>query len=109
MRPKKQNGEPVWGKVVPYNSCYLPDEEKNKDIHSKDLNPVEMWLEDVWVLVRRIYGSALTQKLFIQCLSFVYGVHHIRGSYFHALQNAIVRELFDQDPREFFGKINKDT
>ena len=94
---------------MPYNSCYLPEEEKNKDVHSKDLNPVEMWLEDRWVLVRRMYGSALTQKLFVQRLSFVYGLHQIRGQYFHALQNAVVRELFDQDPREFFGKINKDT
>ena len=94
---------------MPYNSCYLPEEEKNKDVHSKDLNPVAMWLEDRWVLVRRMYGSALTQKLFVQRLSFVYGLHQIRGQYFHALQNAVVRELFDQDPREFFGKINKDT
>ena len=96
-------------KVVPYNSCYLPDEEKKRDVLAKDLNPVDMWLEDRWVLVRRIYGSAFTQKLFMQCLTFIYTLHQVRGPYFHAIQNAIVRELFDQDPREFFGKINKDT
>ena len=108
-RPKKQHGTPVWEKVVPYNSCYLPADERNKEVQTKELNPVEMWLEDRWILVRRIYGSVLTQKLFIQCLSFVYGLHQIRGAYFHAIQNAIVRELFDQDPREFFGQVNRDT
>ena len=107
-RPKRQNGSPIWDRVVPYNSCYLPDDGK-KEVSLRELNPVEMWLEDRWIFVRRIYGSTLAQKLFIQCLNFIYGLNGIRGAYFHAIQNAIVRELFDLEPKDFFAEINKDT
>ena len=107
-RPKRQNGIPVWGEVIPYNSCYLPD-DGNKKVPCKELNPVEMWLEDRWVFARRIYGSAFVQKLFIQCLNFVYAVNNVQGAYFHAIQNSIVRELFDLDPKDFFMGINKPT
>ena len=91
---------------MPYNSCYLPNEER---VEPREINPVEMWIEDRWVLLRRVYGSELTQKLFIQCLTFIYTVNNVKGSYFHAIQDTIVRELFDQEPRDFFEKINKDT
>ena len=59
--------------------------------------------------MRRIYGSTFTQRLFIQCLSFIYELNQVRGSYFHAIQNAIVREIFNLDPKEFFPEMSKDT
>ena len=107
-RPKRQNGVPHWGEVIPYNSCYLPD-DGNKKVAYKELNPVEMWMEDRWIFARRIYGSELIQKIFMMCLNFIYGLNKIQGSYFHAIQNTIVRELFDRDPKDFFHGMNKST
>ena len=66
-------------------------------------------MEDRWVLLRRIYGSELIQKLFIQCLTFIYGCNNIKGPYFHQVQDTIVTEIFNQNPRSFFDKINKNT
>ena len=66
-------------------------------------------MEDRWVFLRRMYGSELVQKLFMQCLTFIYGCNNIKGSYFHEIQNTIVTELFDEDQRSFFDKINKNT
>ena len=76
---------------------------------SQVIKPVEMWLEDRWVFLRRMYGSELVQKLFMQCLTFIYGINDIKGAYFHDIQNTIVTELFGMDQRSFFDKINKKT
>ena len=105
--PRKVNGVPFWEKVVPYNACYLPQGDARVD--HKTLNPVDMWMEDRWVLLRRIYGSEFIQKLFMQCLTFIYGCNDIKGSYFHEIQDTIVTDLFNQDQRSFFDKINKNT
>ena len=105
--PRKMNGVPFWEKVVPYNACYLPQGDAR--VCHKTLDPVDMWMEDRWVLLRRIYGSELIQKLFMQCLTFIYGCNDTKGSYFHEIQDTIVTDLFDQDQRSFFDKINKNT
>ena len=76
---------------------------------SQAIKPVEMWQEDRWVFLRRMYGSELVQKLFMQCLTFIYGINDIKGAYFHDIQNTIVTELFGMDQRSFFDKINKKT
>ena len=68
-----------------------------------------MWLEDRWVFARRIYGSELIQKIFMFCLNFIYGINKIQGRFFQAIQNTVVRELFDEDPKEFFANINRST
>ena len=106
-KPKMVNGEPLWEKVVPYNACYLPNHDDRID--HRELNPVEMWLEDRWILTRRIYGSELTQKLFMQCWNWIYACNDIKGYYFHQIQDAIVSQLFNQDPRTFFKQTNKST
>ena len=80
-----------------------------KGVEHRELNPVEMWLEDRWVLTRRIYGSELTQKLFIQCWNWIYAQNDINGNYFHQLQDAIVSQLFNQDPRSFFKTMKEST
>ena len=68
-----------------------------------------MWLEDRWVLLRRIYGSELVQKLFMHCLTFVYGCNEVKGQYFHEIQNTIVAQLFRQNPWRYFNDVKKDT
>ena len=87
-KPKIVNGEPLWEKVVPYNACYLPNHDDRID--HRELNPVEMWLEARWILTRSIYGSELTQKLFMQCWNRIYACNDIKGYYFHQIQDAIV-------------------
>ena len=96
--------------MIPYSSIYLPDDgKKNRAFPFEDISPLDMWLEDRWVFARRVYGSVFIQKLFIQCLTFIYGLNGVRGSYFHSIQNAIVREIFNLDPKEFFPEMNKST
>ena len=45
----------------------------------------------------------------MQCLTFIYTLNSVRGPYFHAIQNAIVQEIFNLDPRDFFPEMNKST
>ena len=93
--------------VFPYNSCYLPDHDER--VERRGLNPVETWLEDRWVLTRRIYGSELTQKLFMQCWNWIFACNKIQGNLFHEIQDEIVSRLFNQDPKTFFKQMNKNT
>merc|ERR1711973_799824 len=72
-RPRVIDGHSVWPEVAPYNACYLP--KGNPEIQRRALNPVDVWLEDRWVLLRRIYGSEFVQKLFMQCMTYIYGLN----------------------------------
>ena len=105
--PKRINGVPHWEKVVPYNINYLPS--GGNSVVRKAIDPVAMWLEDRWVLLRRIYGSELVQKLFMHCLTFIYGCNDVKGQYFHEVQDVIVSQLFRQNPWYYFDDVKKDT
>ena len=107
-RPKRQHGLPTWANVpVPYNMPYLPN--KPKDVRQKTIDPVDMWLEDRWVFVRRVLGTEFVQKLFILCLTFIYTVNDIKGDYFHDVGDAIVTGVFNDIPHEFFKKRDQAT
>ena len=95
----------ILGKVVPYNACYLPI--GNWPVDRKAIDPVAMWLEDRWVLLRRIYGSELVQKIFMRCVNFVYKCNGVKGRYLEALQETIVSQLFRQNPRYYFNDEKK--
>ena len=107
-RPKRQHGIPTWTSVpAPYNMPYLPN--RTKDVREKTIDPIDMWLEDRWVFVRRVLGTEFTQKLFMMCLTFIYSVNDIKGDYFREIGDAIVTGLFEDIPREFFKKRDQAT
>jgi len=53
-RPKMVNGLPYFESAIPYNACYVPSHDEL--IRHREFNPVDMWLGDRWILMRRIYG-----------------------------------------------------
>ena len=97
--PDFKDGDPQWRKVIQYNSCYLRYDgahEKSEQDY-KVLNPVEMWLEDRWTFVRRMYGDEFTQKLFMRCLTWNLTNNDIKDFALRSRQDAVVIHVFQAD------------
>ena len=96
-RPKRQNGMPVWGEVIPYNSCYLPD-DGNRKVPCEKLNPVEMWLEDRWIF------AIIWLSAYVKALHSLFKLHQRCEQYVRSLSRCEQRarklmRLFSRDSR----------
>ena len=66
------DGRLKYVKVTPYNSKRLKQNQKGEPVPEEQrvkFEPVSVWFEDRWTLVRRMAGDELTQKFFYKFAS----------------------------------------
>ena len=100
--------QPKGTKSLEYNSVWLPKTrsgEKKSPFAYKSLNPLEVWQEDAWIFLRRIYGDNLSQKLFYQVMTTTWILLDIdKGKELHNYQDALIDSVFNHRGIEAFLK-----
>ena len=81
-----------------YNSIWLPKTrggDKKSVFAFKALNPIEIWQEDAWTFIRRMYGVDLVQKLFYQFMTTTWILLDIdKGKELRNYQDALLDSVF---------------
>ena len=67
-----QNGYLKYVMVTPYNQKWLPRDSAGNYKDKQSFNPVSVWLEDRWMLCRRISGDNICRVLFFHLCTFVW-------------------------------------
>ena len=94
-----------------YNSIWLPKTrggEKKSPFDFEALNPIEIWQEDAWTFIRRMYGDDLVQKLFYQFMTTTWILLDIdKGKELRTYQDALIHNVFGHRGIESFVKNQK--
>ena len=83
--------------VIPYNAKWLPRDDKGQerpDGRKVSFNPVIAWVEDRWVLVRRMAGDYFCQVLFYHVSTFIWKKNDLSPD-----------EVFTSDKILFFARF----
>ena len=103
--------QPKGTKSLEYNSVWLPKTrsgEKKSASDFESLNPLQVWQEDAWTFVRRMYGDDLTQKLFYQFITATWILLDIdKGKELRNYQDALIDSVFGHRGIEAFVKNQK--
>ena len=82
--------------------------EKKSASDFESLNPLQVWQEDAWTFVRRMYGDDLTQKLFYQFITATWILLDIdKGKELRNYQDALIDSVFGHRGIEAFVKNQK--
>ena len=109
----KADGNFKFIRVTEYNSKWL---KMTKDKAPKDndsyvpLEPIAVWVEDRWILCRRLLGDEFCQKVFYRMCTFVWLDKGIKaGDEVRAYQDALIEEVFGYRNKQDFVNIEKKT
>ena len=83
--------------VVPYNSKWLPRDHKGHDRPEGmkiSFNPVITWIEDRWMLVRRMAGDYFCQVLFYHVCTFIWKKNDLTDEEVHVRQDSLLKSVF---------------
>jgi len=65
------------------------------------MNPAEIWVEDRWVFVRRMFGDELISKIFYRVISWIWTSSDLDTYAKQQLQNELLWEMFRQRGTHF--------
>ena len=91
--------------VVPYNAKWLPRDEKGQEFpvgRKKSFNPVIAWVEDRWMLVRRMAGDYFCQVLFYHVSTFIWKKNDLSPDEVHERQDSLLDSVFNIRDLESF-------
>ena len=107
-----RNGELKYMMVTPYNQKWLPLDSEGKEIADKakeSFNPASAWVEDRWMLCRRISGDKLCRVLFYHLCTFIWEKNRVRmDESVSECQKVLVESIFKAgDIREFHKLLDQ--
>ena len=96
--------------LTPYNQKWLPKDSEGRDIpdHLRvSFNPATAWVEDRWLLCRRMSGDTICQILFYHLCTFIWQHNDLDPREVQERQDALLNSVFQvNNIREFKNSLN---
>ena len=93
----QSNGNLTYQDVPAYNSKWLPKDADKKSVAPNKrikFDPVQAWVEDRWVLTRRLAGDRFCQVIFYYVCDFIWKNNDLDKDERYDRQETLIREVF---------------
>ena len=106
-----QNGHLKYEKVIPYNQKWLPKDSQGRPTppgFKESFDPASTWVEDRWILCRRISGDKICRVLFFHLCTFIWEHNGFSDNLKWECQKCLVEYVFKAgDVREFSKNLKE--
>ena len=100
---RQSNGNLIYEDVPAYDAKWLPKDANKKVVSPSrriSFNPVHVWIEDRWVLSRRLAGDTFCQLIFYYVSEFIWKKNDLPPKQRHNRQEAMLKTLFEIEDTE---------